>query len=102
MGPIIQEGIPEILYQQKQNGELAFPKLDQLTLIIHWREGEITEEKSRLLQTVRIRAGDASVCSIKSLCFLKWMITDGTSTDSQFQEELERHVPSLILPNYFY
>lgn len=86
--------VPEILFKRKQDGNLAFPNLDQLGLRgkEYAVEDNIPQLQSHLLQTVRMRAEDPVTRRIGHLRIPRHIVTD-----NGFQEGLERHVPSLVL-----
>ena len=52
--------------------------------------------RHRLLESVRMRYEDPTVCSVGHLRIPKDIVTI-FGTDKQFQRELEQYVPSLVL-----
>ena len=86
--------IPKVLYERERDGNLAFPKMDRMELrdAQDLTENHILLLQIRLLQTVRIRFEDPTTRRIGHLCIPRNIVTN-----SQFQEELERYVPSLVL-----
>lgn len=69
--------------------------MEQITLFANKDSSEdrIQQARAHLIRAVCIRATDIGVCSIKHMRMPKWLVTD-----EAFQEELERYIPTLVLP----
>lgn len=74
-----------------QDGNLAFPDLEQLGLHDIF-DDDVWQTQNHLLQTLRMRADDPDTRRIGYL-----RIDSDLVKDSRFQDELERYVPSLVV-----
>lgn len=86
--------MPAVLYERKQDGSLTFPKIDQMHLrgVRNVTEGIVLQVQNALLQTVLIRFEDLTARRLGHARIPREIVTS-----RQFQEELERYVPSLVL-----
>lgn len=86
--------MPEMLHERKQNGILAFPRLEAVELchVISFTGGDNPQLQNDLLQILRIRSQDPAVPRISVLRIDRSLVKN-----LQFKEELERCVPSLVL-----
>ena len=86
--------MPGIFRERKQDGSLAFPRLNRLEVRAVSEQGcsDIEQMKDDLLQTVRIRSEDGSVSRMSYLC-----VTEMLVRNEHFKEELERRVPNVVL-----
>lgn len=92
-----QNHVPKILFERKEDGKLAFPKMDQIELshiqVDSFRLGvDVQQIRDRLLRVVRIRADDPHVHRIGHVRVPRALIED-----KQLRKELVRLVPSLVL-----
>lgn len=78
-----------------QDGNLAFPEMEQMELKyirIYDTHGDIAQFQRHLLQTVYMRVNDPATRRIGHLRIWKRL-----ETNPQFQDELLRLIPSLVL-----
>ena len=93
-----QNHVPKILLERKEDGKLAFPKMDQIELSHIQVDSfrlvlgvDVRQVRDRLLRVVRMRADDPHVRRIGHVRVPRAFI------DKQLLKELEGLVPSLVL-----
>lgn len=91
-----QNSVPRVLFEYKQNGALAFPRLEQIELHISslW---DITKDSAQRIQddlnlTLCARADDTAVRPVGYVRIPRKIVTNPL-----IQEKLEQLVPSLVL-----
>lgn len=92
---------PHLLSRRRQNGSLAYPKLESLELHVYAYDAPSTVNTSAsfspkfqddLLQLVRMRANDPGTSRLRHIRMPRCLVKD-----SHFQDELEQYVTSLVL-----
>lgn len=86
--------VPDMLYERRQDGSLTLPAMEQVELrdMSYSSEGSIRQLQDRIRQTIRKRVDNPTAHRIGHLRLPKTM-----AADPDFQEELERYIPSLVL-----
>lgn len=92
-----QNHVPKILFERKEDGKLAFPRMDQIELshieVDSFRLGfDVRQILGRLLRVVRMRAEDPHVRRIGHV-----RVPRALMKEKQLRGELEGLVPSLVL-----
>lgn len=94
LSSIYQSSVSVILYQRKQYGALAFPRMYWMELrsIKDSSKRSILLLQSRLLQSIRIRPEDPTFRRVSWVGHLR--ISRKIVTNTQFRDDFERLVPS--------